>query len=557
MAGINTLQEIYKKRGERWTKEFLSSELRITEKAEAYRLSFELAKSRKLRFYGKNAEIALNRIDRTVNDLYESAISKIEKLPEAIVINLPKSHRFGFNWVPDSGLTLTDITLRQHGKITKQIHEKEVLQKWAGLLHVKYGEEIYKGRLDESKVSSLIENLKKGEYPLFETINSQKTYIIRGADGIAKIQPTQVKIEREQKSHAFDLLLLQIYEHLECIDFEKFVFRAERPDERYLEIVSEAFNHFVEQRGHEFLELGIKKPIFLEKSGKFNQKWIRNQKTLKYINENASYEYLLSIFITNLRKPKKAAGLLTESFVNNYNKTIYGIEEAVRNADDYEFPEFSSILETEPDSKASNELSTDDSMKALAMLQTLFALPLSETYEEETDAKNECNLLLMNMGQFTNKVLNECERIVKLTGESFVLIHDINAGKNCKWGMPLEDGKKAAEQLVKDYPQVFEYSDSLLNPALGDLQKAVNPREIKRIYTGRACNFLLKECDTLNAISGKKYDIEISKVAGTLDQIIEECMDKEDYKSFKEIYPDSIQKFWNSMRAHWNSNAYL
>lgn len=558
MAGINTLQEVYKKRGEEWTREFLSSELRITEKAEAYRFSFELSKGGRLRFYGKNAEEALNRIDRTVSDLYESAISKIEKLPDAIIGNLPRSHRFGFNWVPDSGLTLTDITLRQNGKVTKQIHEKQVLERWASLLHVKYGEDVYKGKLEESKVESLMESLRRGESPLFETISSQKTYIIRGDEGIAKITPSQQRQIREQKSHVFDLLLLQIYEHLEGIDFEKFTFRSERPDERYLEIVCEAFNHFVNERGAEFLEMGIKKPAFLEKSGKFNPKWIRNNRTLLYISESKDYEYLLSIFITNLRKPKKATGLLTESFVENYNKTIHGIDEAVRNADDYEFPEFNSIIEKENDLRTDNGFSEDDSMKAVAMMQAVFALPYRGTHEEEEpEVKHECNVLLMNMGQFTNKVLNECERILKLTGKGFAAIHDVNAGESCKWGMSKEDGNKAARQLVRDYPHIFECSEALANPSISDIQKAAGPREVKRIYTGRSCNSLLKECDTLNTISGKKLDLEITQIAGNSDREIEECMDREDYKTFKDIYPDSIQKFWDAMRSQWNSKAYL
>jgi hypothetical protein len=558
MAGINTLQEVYKKRGEEWTREFLSSELRITEKAEAYRFSFELSKNGKLRFYGKNAEDPLNRIDRTVSDLYESAIGKIEKLPDAIIGNLPRSHRFGFNWAPDNGLTLTDITVRQHGKVTKQIHEKTVLERWASLLHVKYGEEVYKGKLEETKVETLMESLRRGESPLFETISNQKTYIIRGEEGIAKITPSQPRQIREQKSHGFDLLLLQIYEHLEGIDFEKFVFRSERPDERYLEIVCEAFNHFVAERGVEFLEMGIKKPTFLEKSGKFNPKWIRNNRTLSYISESKDYEYLLSIFITNLRKPKKATGLLTESFVDNYNKTIHSIDEAVRNADDYEFPEFNSILEKENDLRTDNGFSEDDSMKAVAMMQAVFALPYRGTHEEEEpEVKHECNVLAMNMGQFTNKVLNECERILKLTGKGFTLIHDINAGENCKWGMAKEDGARAANQLVKDYPHIFECSESLSNPTIAAIQKAAGPRDVKRIYTGRSCDSLVKECDLQNTISGKKLDLEITKVAGNSDREIEECMDREDYKTFKEIFPDSIQKFWEPMRTQWNSKAYL
>jgi hypothetical protein len=90
-----------------------------------------------------------------------------------------------------------------------------------------------------------------------------------------------------------------------------------------------------------------------------------------------------------------------------------------------------------------------------------------------------------------------------------------------------------------------------------DLQKAAGPREVKRIFTGRSCNALVKECESLNTISGKNLDIEISKIAGNSDREISECMDREDYKTFKDIFPDSIQKFWATMKAQWNSKAYL
>jgi hypothetical protein len=67
----------------------------------------------------------------------------------------------------------------------------------------------------------------------------------------------------------------------------------------------------------------------------------------------------------------------------------------------------------------------------------------------------------------------------------------------------------------------------------------------------------MKECDMRNTISGKKLDLEITQAAGNSDREIEECMDREDYKTFKDIFPDSIQKFWEPMRTQWNSKAYL
>jgi len=556
MAGINTLQEAYKKRGEGWTRDFLTSELKITEKTEAYRFSFELSQWGKLRFYGKNGEQPLNRIDRTVSDLYENAITKIEKLPEAILINLPKSHRFGFNWSQEGGLALTDITVRQRGKVTKQIHEKDVLHKWANLLHVNWGDDVLQGKLEETTVESLLESLRDGKQPSLGNINEKKTYIIRGEHSVVKIAPAFVPMAKTTKSHTFDLLLMQIYEHLQSLDFSRFAYRSERSDERYIEIVCEAFNRFVDAKGNEYSEMGIEKPHFLEKSGKFNKKWVRNQRTLELIEGNTKYEYLLSVFLTNLRKPKKATGLLTESFVENFNEKIYELESSVRDCEEFGFPEFSVVIEKETKELGDSGFSEDDSMRAVGMMQSFFAQPFHNTNEEE-ETIHEANLLYMNLGDFTNRALRECEAIMKKTGKGFVIVHDERAGSASQWGLSPAEGLLATKQLVKDHPHIFESYDTIQFPSLQNFLRAGGERKIKRLYTGRGCDSLLKECETHNMISGKQNSVEISKLNANNQKEIEECMHGDDFVKFKQLYPESIQKFWSSMHKEWQSKAYM
>jgi len=555
MAGITTLQEAYKKRGEGWIRDFLTKELKITEKTEAYRFSFEVSQRGKLRFYGKNGEQPLNRIDRTVSDLYESAITKIEKLPEAIIINLPKSHRFGFNWSIENELALTDITIRQRGKVTKQIHESEVLQKWANLLHVKWGDEIHQGKLDTAIVESLLESLKNGNQPYLGNPHEKKTFIIRGEDTVVKIAPEISPIPKTQKSHTFDLLLMQIFEHIQSLDFSRFSYRSERSDERYIEIVCEAFNRFVDSKGIEFLEMGVQKPGFLQKSGKFNKRWIRNGKTLAIIESNQNYEYLLSVFLINLRKPKKASGLLTESFVENFNEKIYALEESVRDCEEFGFPEFSVVVEKDSRELGDTGFSEDESMKAVGMMQSYFARPFHNTNEEE-DAHHEANLLFINMGNFTNRVLRECESILKSTGKGFVVVHDQSAGNSSPWGLPPAEGLLAAKQLVKDHPHIFEACDEVQYPSISTFAKTGGERLIKRIYTGRSCNMLQKECET-QGLMGQPTSIKVSQIGINNHKEIEDCMHGDDFVKFKQIYPESIQKFWSTMHREWQSKAYL
>lgn len=556
MAGINTLQEIFEKRGEEWTRNFLFSSA-VTEKVDAYRFSFELSRNGKLRYFGKNAEEPLNRIDRTVSDLYETVISKIEKLPEAIIINLPKSHRFGFNWIPAEGLTITDITLRQHGKVVKQLQEKEILDKWAKLLHVDSAK-IIECHWSNESVDSIVESLKKGDSVL-DGWDSAKTYVLKSPTGIAKIAPKDLRPAKQTKSHTFDLLLLQIYEHIDSLDLERFSFRSERPDERYIEIVCEAFNHFVEDKGKEFLEMGVQKPMFLQKSGKFNLRWIHNEKTLAIL-ENINYEYLLSIFLANLRKPKKAIGLLSESFVSKYNGKIYQIDELVRSKDDYGFPEFNTILEREYQEletpKESQRFSDNEQLKAIGMIQTFFAKPLANTDANKNDTAFECNVLIINIGQFTNRLLAECERILKESGKSFVLIHDENAGKSCLWGLTPDIGKTAAQTMAKAYPHIFESCNSMANINLESINKSLGERKAIRIFSGRSIDALQKEHEVCTLINDSSKKIEITQIKGNLDKEISVCIENGNMLKYKEIFPEALHNFWNNMQSTWLSKAY-
>jgi hypothetical protein len=303
--------------------------------------------------------------------------------------------------------------------------------------------------------------------------------------------------------------------------------------------------------------MGIKKPSFLEKSGKFNRKWVKNVKTLKIL-ENADFEYLLSIFLTNLRKPKKASGLLSESFVSRFNQKINELDDFVRNSDDYGFPEFNTIIEKESEIKEDDGFSTTDHLKAVGMMQTYFAAPFANTNEEDEDkVVHECHALLINMGQFTNKVVAECERIQGLTGKSFVLIHDVSAGKHCLWGMNPEVGGKAAAHVAKDYPQLFECSESMVNPSLDKIVNSFGERQISKVFTGRSAVTLQKECESQQALGISTFETEVSQLKGSQDKEISECMDKEDFSNFKKIYPESIQKFWNNMQSEWSEKAYV
>ena len=85
MAGIKSISKVLSKVGEEKLRELLSQEVRVTEKFDAFRFSFEKhPKTYKIQYYGKNGKTPLSRVDRSISDLYEAAIEYIENLPYEI-----------------------------------------------------------------------------------------------------------------------------------------------------------------------------------------------------------------------------------------------------------------------------------------------------------------------------------------------------------------------------------------------------------------------------------------------------------------------------------------
>ena len=135
----------------------------------------------------------------------------------------------------------------------------------------------------------------------------------------------------------FDLLLMDILEHIETFNVLGIKCASTKIDEAYIEAVSEIFNDYVDKRGKDYLESNMEKPKFLSKVGKLNKRLIKNPKTRMLIEKDSQYEYLLSVFIANLRKPKFASGLLNESVVNRFNSKIEEIDKAMSTIkDDFE-----------------------------------------------------------------------------------------------------------------------------------------------------------------------------------------------------------------------------
>ena len=581
MAGIKHITELYKKLGEEGLREILNKELRITEKFDAFRFSFEKnSQNYKLYFYGKNGKTPINKIDRALSDLYEGAIDYIESLPYEIRKDLPLRHRFGFSWFPTknplstdyerrpkNGLVLTDITIRdKKNDITRDVNESEVYRRYAKILGVEYAEPIHIGKLDESVVDSLISIAKNKEDAglLTESFDTKgylnqlhpniEAMIFESEDQLFKISHNEEIVKSEKRSHMFDLLLMDILEHIETFNVLGIKCASTKIDEAYIEAVSEIFNDYVDKRGKDYLESNMEKPKFLSKAGKFNKRLIKNPKTRMLIEKDSQYEYLLSVFIANLRKPKFASGLLNESVVNRFNSKIEEIDKAI--GDDYSFLEFNTIIKEEKTEKEElHKKGEPDYVKAVHLLSKFF-----DPERTIILGKKPVNVLIVNAGLLTNRVKEEAERLYSLNKNKCILIHCEDL-RNKYLGADEKGIEKILAKFVTENDELFESYYTINRPILSQIMNKLRPKyEPILIHCEFDVTSLQKELDGTSAIysspSGLMKSIKVAPIKDLRRKALLGSLENGVYKDFCKLTPSCIHPFWEDIKSSFNKYTY-
>lgn len=576
MAGIKHISELYKKHGDAGLREILARDVRITEKFDAYRFSFEKnAHNYKLVFYGKNGKTAINKIDRTLSDLYESAINYIENLPYEIRKDLPLRHRFGFSWFPSSsplqtkyerrpknGLILTDITIRdKKNDATRDVNESEVYRRYAKIMNVEYAEPLHTGQLNKSLVNSLLQIAKNKEKPLLltESFNTKgylnlihpniEAMIFESDDLLFKIAQKDETIISEKRSHMFDLLLMDILEHIDTFNIMAIKPVSNRIDESYIDAVSEIFNDYVDKRGKNYLESEMQKPSFLAKTGSLNEKFIKNPKTKLILDNDNRYKYLFSVFLANLRKPKFASGLLNESVVNRFNTKIEELDKVI--SDDYSFLEFSTILKEE--NLAEQYIKPEpDYAKSVHLLTSFF-----DPDRKYVQGAVPINVIITNCGLLTNRILDEAERLFTANKTKCLLVH-CNDLRKKSFGANVENVEKILAPFIINHDDLFVAYKMVDRYSYGQIINAIRPKyEPITISVDHTVESLQKEADgtrIVNKVSSKS--IKINSIKDLHRKELTDSFEKDMYKQFCAVTPSVVWPFWNEIKNAFDKYTY-
>lgn len=594
MAGINNITDIYKKHGEDTLTKLLSGDIKINEKYDGHRFSFEKTKKGFI-FFGKNSAFPLTRIERTVSDLYESAIQHIENLPIDMASALPKGQRFGFYFFPNNspiktsydkaprnGLILTDVTIRRGNKITESITNYSVIKRYSGLFSTDCDKPLFDGRLDKSVINQIVESAKnsKDVTKIFETaiandylrIGNNKTIegivfqcLTESGNFLMKYDSVINETTERKREQLFDILLLNIYEFLETYKLPGIVNEG-RTDERYLSIIFEMFNEYVRRYGKQYLELNLRKPDFLKRSGGFSRRWVKNTKTLSILESNSSYEHLLTIFITNLRKEKKAFGLLNESLAIGFNKTVYDIKELSFGTDDeYAHLEFSPapelheingyFVKEEDIPTTSNEPSDVDDIRAISLMQKVF----SHIKRDSKKGEENVNVLMGNFSLFTNRDLDAIREIYKRNGNRTVIIH-ISQDKKSGEKFTFESVKtmKILSTIAENNQDIIAGAKMVNVPLLSQVLIVLRPVfEPSVIIVNGSKDFLEIEYASRKWLNTEyPADITFNKYSSGVD-VIYKTIESGSVNDFSKLVPEIVSKFFMDYQSEYRRFIYV
>jgi hypothetical protein len=549
MAGIKTLTEFFEKIGKDKAKHALKKEVVITEKYDAFRFYVEREKNGKFIYYGKNSDRPLNNIDRTLTDIYESAILHFESLSSDLKKQIPSNHKFGLSWFPDRNkFLLSDVSIKsKDGKTFKAKNEK-VLERWSSILKVDLAKEVFRGHLTESDFSAIVESSTEENFErLVENISlslpsGTSALVFETSEGLFKIGK---KPEASGKrGDLFDILLLDICEHLENTNVDRIKVSETRADDCYIEIISEIFNSYVNKKGQDYLSTTLDKPEFMQKAGRMNTAWLKNKMTRQIVESDSRYEYLFGVFLSHMRKPKNPSGLLSVPLVEKFNAKIERINQL--SGDDYSFLEFSSLLKDESPTIDKDQANVTGTMIAQTFLGT---------DPPKRDAAEKINLIITLSDISSEFLVTYAENLKNTNGFRSIVIND-----NSLRGFNLLDrsefGRMMGDMIDENREVFADYADLSGVPVLSEIEQFLSKSyDICTVSVERNTSSFQKEADFLVMQKGyTPIDVKVYKDPNR--DTIMRSIEGGDINAFTKAAGKYLSPYWTSVKSSFDVNTY-
>ena len=332
-------------------------------------------------YFKSGSKDAMNVVDRTIVRYYENAIRHFKSVSNTAVEDMPFDWRFGFEYLgdnktmdieydilPKSNLILTHIQVMQPSnpnKVRKVIRDTKILNKWANLLEVAPPPVLFEGILhsgqkDEIKrilamsVNEFKQSFEDEGKPTFtraifgifnqnmkqsalmdDLAKDVAGFIVNFHDGKSlqsfKLEKfNKPKKEDRKPSDMYQITILDIVEHLTQFNFEDINLEQESADKRYLELMSEVFNNYVEKNATKYIGAKFDSAEFSDSPMfELNHKFLHNERTLTLVQDKILSE-LFKITLGSFRKKRnKETELISADLMQNINSIIEKIDSLI------------------------------------------------------------------------------------------------------------------------------------------------------------------------------------------------------------------------------------
>lgn len=352
----------------------------VTEKIDAS--SFHVKRSgSEFLYYKSGSKQEMNLVDRTIVRYYENAIRHFKSVSGESIKDMPFDWKFGFDYLvdnktidveydilPKSNLILTHIQVMQPSnpnKIRKVIRDTKILEKWATKLGVAAPPVLFEGLLDSGQKDGLKRLLSmsinefeqtfedkdkptftRTVYGIFNETKKQSAlmndlskdvagFIINFHNG-KELKPFKLEkfnkkpYEDRKPSDMYQITILDIVEHLSQFNIKDIKLTGDTPDRRYLELMSEVFNNYVEKNATKYIGAKFDSADFSESPMfELNHKFIQNERTLTLVQDKILSE-LFKITLGSFRKKRnKETDIINKDLMNQMNEIVEKIDDII------------------------------------------------------------------------------------------------------------------------------------------------------------------------------------------------------------------------------------
>lgn len=596
---LQKLREYFNETNRETFVKMLKNRTLVTEKIAAPSFLFTRDKNG-FKFYKSSSSPQINIVDRTILSLYEIAINHLQSLSNDIKSELPIDWKFGFEYLPETKASSIDYSSTPHnslilthihelssgGKIKKTINDPMILNKWAEKLNVQSPSVLFDGYLSQQQRNELMELLEMNDkefsasfdylietddktsftskiIKMFDpnaaksTLNPDLTSEIDGlilnfADGKTtnsfKLEDfTRVKaneLNSKASSHTYQIAVTDFLEYISQQDLAEFQLEEENANERYLELMSILFNTYVDKNSSKYIGVNFESAEFSSaESFKLNPKHIKNERTLKYINNDILAE-LFKIILSSFRKKRtKGSDIIDKDTMLRMNEMIEQINAAifVENTDENTIYDYTNFM---LHNKIKSTVELNEALKV----------------DHNEQGKTPVNMFVGRFQPFTLGHAKVLETIHKENGYPVVvfLVKAKNKKKGDEFKKPYDEKTQIEmfNQVKKQYPflkEIFVINTGAIDTMFNEMRPKYEPvlwgtgSDRMKSYGYQVNNDSYR--DQLNARS----DFGLFEIPRTDDNIsatkVRNAMLDGDEKLFKSMTPKAIHSMYKELKS--------